>query len=102
MSLVINRVLTEEERLSKAVVSIMSEPKYMALAGILMIGDKTIDENLPTACTNGRDERYGREFIKDINDAEVRGVMIHENKHKMYRHLKTWKHLWDIDPPHIT
>ena len=98
MSLVINRVLTEEERLSKAVVSIMSEPKYMALAGILMIGGKTIDEDLPTACTNGRDERYGREFIKGINDAEVRGVMIHENKHKMYRHLKTWKHLWDIDP----
>tara|TARA_R100000544_G_scaffold15146_2_gene7053 strand:- start:318 stop:1595 length:1278 start_codon:yes stop_codon:yes gene_type:complete len=98
MALVINGVLTEEQRLSKAVVSIMSEPKYTALAGILMIGDKTIDEDLPTACTNGRDERYGREFLKSINDSEIRGVIIHENKHKMYRHLKTWKHLWDIDP----
>tara|TARA_R100001377_G_scaffold7692_1_gene4042 strand:+ start:1930 stop:3222 length:1293 start_codon:yes stop_codon:yes gene_type:complete len=98
MALVINGVLTEEQRLSKAVVSIMSEPKYTALAGILMIGDKTIDEDLPTACTNGRDERYGREFINSINDSDIRGVIIHENKHKMYRHLKTWKHLWDIDP----
>ena len=98
MALVINGVLTEEQRLSKAVVSIMSEPKYTALAGILMIGDKTIDEDLPTACTNGRDEKYGREFIKSICDSDVRGVIIHENKHKMYRHLKTWKHLWDIDP----
>ena len=30
--------LTEEQRLTKAVVSIMGNPKYTALAGVLMIG----------------------------------------------------------------
>lgn len=94
----LNGNLTEEQRLEKAVVAIISEPKYTALAGVLMIGDKVIDESIPTACTNGRDEKYGREFVKGINDAELRGVVIHENKHKIYRHLTTWKHLWDIDP----
>ena len=33
--------LTEEQRLTKAVVSIMGNPKYTALAGVLMIGTVT-------------------------------------------------------------
>ena len=48
--------LTEEQRLTKAVVSIMGNPKYTALAGVLMIGDRNVvdDDSVPTACTNGR------------------------------------------------
>jgi predicted metal-dependent peptidase len=95
--LTLNGVLTEEQRLEKAIVAIISEKKYTALAGVLMIGDKVIDESIPTACTNGRDEKYGREYVKGINDAELRGLALHENKHKVYRHLNIWKHLWEID-----
>ena len=51
--LTLNGVLTEEQRLEKAIVAIISEKKYTALAGVLMIGDKVIDESIPTACTNG-------------------------------------------------
>ena len=52
--------LTEEQRLAKAVVAIMGNPKYTALAGVLMIGDRTVTDDpfIPTACTNGRDEMY--------------------------------------------
>ena len=59
--------LTEEQRLTKAVVSIMSSPKYVALAGVLMIGERSVvdDPSVPTACTNGRDEFYGREFVSN-------------------------------------
>ena len=42
--LAIGKQLTTEQRLSKAVVDIMGNPKYVALAGILMIGDKRICE----------------------------------------------------------
>jgi hypothetical protein len=47
--------LTEEQRLTKAVVSIMGNPKYTALAGVLMIGERNVvdDDSVPTACTNG-------------------------------------------------
>jgi len=93
----IGKQLTAEQRLSKALVSIMSQPKYTALAGVLMIGEKTIND-MPTACTNGRDEMYGREFVDDLTDAELRWVVLHENYHKLYQHLTTWKHLWKIDP----
>jgi len=93
----IGKQLTAEQRLSKALVSIMSQPKYTALAGVLMIGEKTIND-MPTACTNGRDEMYGREFVDNLTDAELRWVVLHENYHKLYQHLTTWKHLWKIDP----
>jgi predicted metal-dependent peptidase len=89
--------LTEEERLSKAVVKIMGHPIYVALAGVVMIGTKTIDESTPTACTNGRDCKFGRKFIDKLTDAELRFVVLHEEYHKLYRHMTTWKHLWKID-----
>ena len=95
--LAIGKKLTAEERLSKAVVAIMGNPKYVALAGILMIGDKSISDGIPTACTNGRDEMYGRAFIAGLTDAELRGLVLHENYHKLYSHLTTWKHLWKVD-----
>ena len=91
--------LTEEQRLTKAVVSIMSSPKYVALAGVLMIGERSVvdDPSVPTACTNGRDEFYGREFVSKLNDAELRFLVLHEVYHKLFRHLTTWKHLYMQD-----
>jgi hypothetical protein len=62
----IGKQLTAEQRLNKATVDIMANPKYVALAGILMIGDRGIKEDIPTACTNGRDEWYGRATVSCI------------------------------------
>jgi len=96
--LTLGKQLTIEQRLSKAVVDIMGNEKYVALAGILMIGDRTVEDDVPTACTNGRDEMYGREFVSKLSDPELRFVILHENYHKLYRHLTTWKHLYEQDP----
>jgi len=90
--------LTPEQRLSKAVVDIMANPKYVALAGVMMIGDRYIADDIPTACTNGRDEMYGRAFVDELTDAELRFLILHETYHKLYRHLTTWKHLYDESP----
>ena len=93
--LAIGKQITEEQRLSKAVVDIM--PRIPEIAGLLMIGERRIDDTVPTACTDGRDELYGRAFVDSLNDAELRFVIIHEVFHKMYRHLITWAHLWELD-----
>ena len=90
--------LTAEQRLSKAVVAIMGNDKYIALSGVLMIGEKSIRDDVPTACTNGRDEMYGRDFVAGLTDAELRFLVLHENYHKLYRHLTTWRHLYDDNP----
>jgi predicted metal-dependent peptidase len=96
--LAIGKELSVEQRLSKAVVDIMGNPKYVALAGVLMIGDRTVRDDIPTACTNGRDEMYGREFVSGLKDVELRFLVLHECYHKLYRHLTTWEHLYREDP----
>jgi len=95
--------LTEEQRLTKAVVAIMSNPKYVHLASVLMIGKREIVEDYAdgvsiTAYTNGRDEFYGRNFVKLLNDAELRFLVLHEVYHKLYKHLHIWRHLYDENP----
>lgn len=87
--------LTAEQRIQKATIAIMNHPEYVAMAGVLMIGTKTVRDDIPTACTNGRDEYYGRAFVDSLNDAELRFLMLHECFHKMYKHLTTWRYLYD-------
>lgn len=96
--LMIGKTLSPEQRLNKAVIDIMGHPRYMALAGVMMVGKREVDAKVTTACTNGRDERYGTAFIDSLNDAELRFLVLHECYHKLYRHLVTWKHLYDISP----
>ena len=92
-----NNKLSPQQRLDKAVVAIMGNEKYRALAGILMIGDRSIKGDVPTACTNGRDEMYGHDFVVKLTDAELRFVVLHESFHKLYRHLTTWEWMWKED-----
>lgn len=93
--LMMNKQLTVEQRLTKAVIDIMAQPKYVALAGVLMIGKREVSDKLSTACTDGRDEKYGRAFVEALSDAELRFVVLHECYHKLFRHLSTWRHLYD-------
>lgn len=87
--------MLEERKVQKAKISLMRNPKFALLSGVLMVGKTSIDDNIPTAATNGRDERYGREFVKRLKDQELNFVVAHEAAHKMYRHLTTWKRLHD-------
>lgn len=87
--------MSEERRLQKAKISLMRNERFALFSGILMIGRTSIDDNIPTACTNGRDEKYGREFVKKLKDNELAFVVMHEGMHKAYRHLTTWKKLHD-------
>ena len=93
----IGKQLTVEQRVSKAVYDIVNNPKYVALAGVIMIGERTVSDTVPTACTNGRDETYGRAFVDSLNDAELRFLILHEVYHKLYKHLTTWEWMYKKD-----
>ena len=89
--------LTPDQRVQKAVIDIMAHERYVALAGVLMIGSRRVESDAtkcPTAYTNGRDEVYGADFIADLNDRQLRFLVLHEVYHKLYRHLTTWQHLY--------
>ena len=87
--------LTAEQRIERCHVGLMKHPNFVAYSGLLMIGGVSVKDTCPTAYTNGRDVTYGRGFVDSLDDdAELRGVILHETKHKMYRHLTTWQSLW--------
>jgi len=91
---------TAEQRLQKAAVAIMGNPRYMALSGVMLVGSRTVVDNHPkidTACTNGRDEWYSRAFVDSLNDKELRFLVLHEVYHKIYRHLHTWRWMFKED-----
>lgn len=90
--------LTAEQRIERCHIELMKHPHFVAYSGILMIGETKVDDKVPTAMTNGRDVKFGRQFVESLNDTDLRGVILHEAKHKMYRHLLTWKHLNKQDP----
>jgi predicted metal-dependent peptidase len=86
-----------ERKLKKVKIDLMRNPKFALWSGIMMVGKTEISDDIPTACTNGRDEMYGREFIKGLTDKELAFVILHENMHKALRHLTIWRKLWDAD-----
>ena len=95
--LMIDTKLSVEQRLQKAVSDIMMNPKYIALAGIMTLGQRGVKDGVPTACTNGKDEWYGRGFVESLSDPELRFLILHEVYHKLYRHLITWQHLYKLN-----
>lgn len=87
-----------ERRLKKVKIGLMRNAKFAMWSGIMMVGKTSVVDDVPTACTNGRDEMYGRAFIGSLEDKELGFVVLHENLHKAFRHLTTWRKLYDENP----
>jgi hypothetical protein len=87
--------MLEERKVQKAKITLMRDPRFALWSGILMVGRTSVVDNIPTACTNGRDEKYGRKFVAGLKEPELNFVVLHENLHKAFRHLTTWRKLHD-------
>lgn len=85
-------------RFKKVKIALMRSPMFVGLSGIMMLGKTQIINNVPTACTNGRDEWYNPEFMFKFGDKGAGFIIIHENMHKAGRHLQVYTKLHDIDP----
>jgi predicted metal-dependent peptidase len=105
--MLLNQQITHVQRVHKAVSDIMHNDKYIALAGILMVGERGVlivppePERDPlnpyTACTNGMDEYYYDQFLDILNDPELRFLILHENYHKLYKHPTLWAWMYELD-----
>lgn len=99
--LVHGQQLTVEQRTLRAVATIMDHPRYRYLAQLLMLGERRVTDNdpsTPTAKTDGLNEWYDRAFVDSLTDAKLRFLVLHENFHKMYKHLTTWAWMFKEDP----
>lgn len=99
MSAVMTEVKDKEERrLRKVKIALMRNPMFVELSGVMMVGKTEVRDDVPTAYTNGRDEVYGRDMLKWMSEKEIGFVIMHEVMHKAYRHMSTWRKLWEQDP----
>ena len=90
--------LTVEQLIQKDHVALMKDPKYCLYSGIIMIGKTEVRDDVPTACTDGRNTYYGREYLGKLASNKRKGVILHENLHKAFRHTTVWKHLYKENP----
>lgn len=89
----------EERRLSKAVITLMRQPKFAFYSGMLMMGRTSVeDHGVPTAYTDGRNRKFGRQFVKEMKDKELAFVVLHECMHDLYMHLTVWLKLYKENP----
>jgi len=95
--MVLKNRLPAERRLELVHVSLMRDKRFAFFAGLFMVGMTTITEEAITAKTNGRDAFYGRTFVDMLSDKELAFLVLHENMHKCYRHLTTWRALYEVD-----
>ena len=86
--------LTSEQRVTKSHIAIMRSKQFCMFAGVLSVGKVIFTEDIPTACTNGRDVMYSPDFIKTLDDKELNFVVLHEALHKVYQHMHLWRKLF--------
>lgn len=90
---------TVQQRIERAKVSMISDPRFAYLAGIFMLGKTEINDDVPAAATNGRDVVFNPAFVSGLTDAELRGLIYHEyGGHIMMRHMLVYRNLYDQDP----
>jgi predicted metal-dependent peptidase len=84
----------QEERLRKSHVYLLKNPKTCSLGGIILMGASEVKDDVPTAYTDGKNKRYGRKFLSKCTDAQVNGLVMHENGHVFFRHVTHHRRLF--------
>jgi predicted metal-dependent peptidase len=93
--------LNAEQLISKTKVAIMNDDAWKWMAGIVMMGTTSFvdgEHKVQTAATDGLNEVYHRDFIEGLTLPQIKFIVLHENFHKMFRHLFVWQSLWKENP----
>jgi predicted metal-dependent peptidase len=78
--------MTLNQRIQAANIDCMRHPQYALLSGVICMGKSEVSKTIPTAATNGRDKKYGEEFIQPLNRKQLRYLVLHENFHVALKH----------------
>jgi len=86
-----------EDKITKARTAIMRDPRFVAMSGVLMVGNWEVRDDIPIAATNGKDVFYGRAFVDQCDDKLLRFVVLHEYFHVMLMHMTVWQKMFEED-----
>ena len=79
--------ITQETRLKKAHIALMKHQETALYSGVILMGTSAVEDGIPTAYTDGRNKKYGREFMSKLSDSQLRGLILHENLHVALKHV---------------
>jgi predicted metal-dependent peptidase len=94
--------LSALQNLMRARMAILNHDTWRPYRGALMYGRFEVKADCPTAYTNGADSFFGEEFANSLNDAQLRYLVLHENEHKVQKHLSMYAHVLEHDKDHMT
>lgn len=87
---------TTVRRFKRIRIALMRSPMFMEVAPVMMLGTTRVVDDVPTACTDGVNEMYGRAFIEQLDDKGLGFVVMHETMHKLCRHLTVYTGLFAL------
>ena len=91
-------MITTEERLKKAHITLMKHPETALYSGIILMGKNEIVDDCPTAKTDGYNKFYGKKFVEELSDQELRALVLHENLHVALNHVSRFKSVFKKNP----
>ena len=89
---------TLDRKLKRVKINLMRNDRFAFWRGIMMVGDTILDDDLPTALTDGCNEIYGRSFVESQDEKQLAFAVLHENWHKLERHLTLFQRIFEEDP----
>ena len=97
MSSVWNKMAIND-RIIACHVDISNHKDFAVLSGIVYVGDVTLDDDIKTAATDGRNVIYSPTFIQDFTRKQLRFLVLHESLHKSLHHCTAYKSLCEKYP----
>lgn len=80
-------IMDSELKLKKANIKLMRHPETCLYGGVILMGETSVEDNVPTAYTDGLNKRYGRKFLETLSVEETAGVVLHETLHVLLKHI---------------
>ena len=90
--------MTLTQRIQAVNIDCMRHPKFALLSGVICMGKSEVSEKTKTASTNGRDKKYGVDFITPLNRKQLRYLVLHENFHVALKHCTLHKEVTKKHP----
>lgn len=91
------QVMDSELKLKKARIKLMRHPETCLYSGVMLMGETSVEENVPTAYTDGLNKRYGRKFLESLTVEETAAVDLHETLHVLLKHIPRHRDLMKQD-----
>ena len=77
--------------LKKINIALMRHPEYKWMAGMFVSGTVEITDSIPTACTDGWNEKFNPDFMAKHTFQEMTFIRLHEALHKFLKHGRRFR-----------